>query len=115
MRSASTRIAILVLSSILSAGVLAGGNPHGAPPGSAPHTSPPTAAPTQKARALGQPDQSCGSATAPNTPGNAANAPGSAFNPDGNAGTHYAGQQPQNSKNPASVSQYDSACAHQSH
>lgn len=61
----------------------------------------------------GQPKQSCGSATAPNTPGNAASAPGSAFNPDGNAGTRYAGEQPQNSRNTASVSQYDSACAHQ--
>jgi hypothetical protein len=61
----------------------------------------------------GQPNQSCGSPTAPNTPGNAANAPGSAFNPDGKAGTVYAGQQPQNSKNPVSVSQYDVACSHQ--
>ena len=31
----------------------------------------------------GQPSQSCGSDTAPNTPGNAASAPGSAFNPSG--------------------------------
>ncbi len=61
----------------------------------------------------GQPNQSCGSATAPNTPGNAANAPGAAFNPDGKAGSVYAGQQPQNSRNTASVSQYDAACAHQ--
>jgi hypothetical protein len=43
-------------------------------------------------------------------PGNAANAPGSAFDPTGNAGTHYAGTQPQNSKNPESVAQYDEAC-----
>lgn len=61
----------------------------------------------------GQPKQSCGSLSAPETPGNAASAPGSAFNPDGNAGTHYAGQQPQNSTNTASVSQYDAACSHQ--
>ena len=61
----------------------------------------------------GQPNQSCGSATAPNTPGNAAGGPGSAFNPDGKAGTVYAGQQPQNSKNPVSVSQYDVACFQQ--
>jgi len=61
----------------------------------------------------GQPNASCGSATAPNTPGNAATAPGSAFNPDGHAGTVYAGQQPQNSRNTASVSQYDAACLHQ--
>ena len=56
----------------------------------------------------GQPSQSC--QAEPSTPGNAANAPGSAFNPNGNAGTHYAGQQPQNSKNPKSVAQYDVAC-----
>jgi hypothetical protein len=56
----------------------------------------------------GQPNQSC--QAEPSTPGNSANAPGSAFNPDGNAGTHYAGQQPQNSKNPKSVAQYDVAC-----
>jgi hypothetical protein len=60
----------------------------------------------------GQPSASCGSAAAPNTPGNAASAPGSAFNPMGNAGSVYAGQQPQNSRNVASVAQYDSACAH---
>ena len=43
-------------------------------------------------------------------PGHAQFAPGSAFNPDGNAGTHYAGEQPQNSNNVHSVSQYDVAC-----
>ncbi len=58
----------------------------------------------------GQPNQSCGSATAPNTPGNAANAPGSAFNPNGKAPSVYAGTQPQNSGNPNAVSQYDVAC-----
>jgi hypothetical protein len=46
------------------------------------------------------------------TPGHSADAPGSAFNPDGNAGTHYAGEQPQNSRNSASVSQYDVGCLH---
>lgn len=61
----------------------------------------------------GQPNQSC--QEQPSTPGNAAAAPGSAFNPDGNAGTHYAGQQPQNSNNPNSVSQYDVACFQVSH
>jgi hypothetical protein len=58
----------------------------------------------------GQPNQSCGSATASNTPGHAATAPGSVFNPNGKAGTVYAGTQPQNSKNPKSVAQYDCAC-----
>ena len=46
-------------------------------------------------------------------PGHASTAPGSAFNPDGNAGTRYAGEQPQNSRNTASISQYDTACLHQ--
>ena len=72
-----------------------------------------TAKASVTAHATGQPNQSCGSATAPNTPGNAAAAPGSAFNPDGKSGTVYAGQQPQNSKNPVSVSQYDVACSKQ--
>jgi hypothetical protein len=58
----------------------------------------------------GQPNQSCGSSTAPMTPGNSASAPGSAFNPTGTSGGVYAGQQPQNSNNPMSVSQYDVAC-----
>ena len=58
----------------------------------------------------GQPSQTCGSSTAPMTPGGAASAPGSAFNPTGKAGTVYAGQQPQNSGNPTSASQYDVAC-----
>jgi hypothetical protein len=56
----------------------------------------------------GQPNQSC--EATPSTPGNAVSAPGSAFNPDGHAGTVYAGEQPQNSTNPKSVSQYDVAC-----
>jgi len=56
----------------------------------------------------GQPNQSC--EDQPSRPGQSASAPGSAFNPDGIAGTHYAGQQPQNSNNPNSVSQYDVAC-----
>jgi hypothetical protein len=59
----------------------------------------------------GQPNQSCEVTTI--TPGNAASAPGSAFNPSGMAGTVYAGEQPQNSNNPKSVSQYDVACFQQ--
>jgi len=46
-------------------------------------------------------------------PGNAASATGSAFKDGGVAGTKYAGEQPQNSKNPKSVSQYDVACFQQ--
>jgi hypothetical protein len=57
----------------------------------------------------GQPSQTIGTTFPTTTPGNAANAPGSAFNPDGNAGTHYAGNAPQNSNNPKSVAQYDVA------
>jgi len=56
----------------------------------------------------GQPNASCQDVGV--TPGQAASAPGSAFNPDGKAGTVYAGEQPQNSVNPKSVSQYDVAC-----
>jgi len=61
----------------------------------------------------GQPNQSC--EANPNPPGNSASAPGSPFNPDGKAGTVYAGTQPQNSKNPVSVSQYDVACTRPTH
>jgi len=59
----------------------------------------------------GQPNQSC--ETTGTTPGHSSSARGSAFNPDGNAGTKYAGEQPQNSNNPKSVSQYDVACSKQ--
>jgi hypothetical protein len=70
---------------------------------------------TQSGKALGQPNQSCqdinGGNTGPSYPGNASSAPGSAFNEtNGIAGSVYAGSQPQNSKNSASVSQYDVAC-----
>ena len=56
----------------------------------------------------GQPNQSC--EEQPSTPGNSANASGSPFGPDGVSGSKYAGEQPQNSNNPKSVSQYDVAC-----
>jgi hypothetical protein len=61
----------------------------------------------------GQPSQSCQAQTS--TPGDAADARGSAFNPNGVAGTEYAGTNPQNSKNPHSVAQYDVACFQVSH
>ena len=51
-------------------------------------------------------------------PGNSDMAPGggSPFTgEDSTSGTHYAGSQPQNSRNSASVSQYDVACANQPH
>ncbi len=63
--------------------------------------------------APGQPNQSC--EDNPNQPGNSISAPGSAFNPDGTAGKVYAGEQPQNSQNPKSVSQYDVACTRPTH
>ncbi|WP_344699877.1 hypothetical protein [Sphingomonas limnosediminicola] len=64
--------------------------------------------------ATGQPMQSCETTGSP--PGNSGTAPGSAFNQDGGtAGSKYAGEQPQNSRNTASVSQYDVACANQPH
>ena len=64
----------------------------------------------------GQPDQTIGTPqTGSVTPGNASSATGSAFNPNGIAGTHYAGNAPQNSTNPKSVSQYDVAGFQQSH
>src|SRR5947209_12210513 len=66
----------------------------------------------------GQPNQSCqtinGGNTGPSYPGNTSTAPGSAFNEtNGHAGGQYAGSQPQNSRNTASVSQYDVACSNQ--
>jgi hypothetical protein len=64
----------------------------------------------------GQPDQTIGTAqTGSVTPGHAATAPGSPFNPNGNAGLHFAGNAPQNSKNPKSVAEYDVAGFQQSH
>jgi len=64
----------------------------------------------------GQPSQDCEDLVASGTgatPGNSSSAPGSAFNPDGTSGSVYAGEQSQNSRNSASVSQYDTACANQ--
>ena len=66
---------------------------------------------TNSGNANGQPGVECGE-DGP-TPGNAAGAPGSPFNDEGNAGTKYAGEQPQNSRNTANSSQYDAACANQ--
>ena len=85
-------------------GGLAASNPKGTTP-----TSQPSGA--GNPNGTGQPSQSC--EATPTTPGGAAAAPGSAFNPDGKAGTVYAGEQPQNSNNPKSVSQYDVACVQQ--
>lgn len=127
MKTATALFASSLLAFAASATFAATGRPAGAPIVGQPHTSmtptitqaPPATtlrtAPTQQTAPshTGQPNQSCGSITAPNTPGNSMAAPGSAFNPDGTAGSVYAGQQPQNSRNPKSVSQYDVACANQ--
>ena len=62
--------------------------------------------------ATGQPMQSCEdliASGAGSAPGQAAENGHSAFG--GTAGDKYAGSQPQNSRNTASVSQYDTACA----
>jgi hypothetical protein len=87
----------------------------------APTTTAPTTSPTGNGggynhqnspqHATGQPMQSCETTGSP--PGNSASAPGSAFAENGTAGSKYAGEQPQNSRNTASVSQYDVACANQ--
>ena len=58
----------------------------------------------------GQPSQSCEDPGMTTPSSQTMSAPGSAFNPDGQAGMVYAGEQPQNSNNPTSVSQYDVAC-----
>ena len=69
--------------------------------------------------ATGQPGQSCQDLIASNmgaTPGNSASSPGSGSPFDfanTKSGSRYAGSQPQNSRNTASVSQYDAACANQ--
>ena len=64
----------------------------------------------------GQPMQSCQTTGSP--PGNSGSAPGSGspfIGDSSKSGQQYAGSQPQNSRNTASVSQYDVACANQPH
>jgi len=112
---AASVFALLIAAPAIAAGAHSGtSGPMTASPTMTNHTTN-TTQPASTPRAVGQPNQSCGSATAPNTPGNAASAPGSAFNPNGTAGMMYAGQQPQNSNNPVANSQYDVACANQPH
>jgi hypothetical protein len=78
-----------------------------ATPGTTTQMAPPTT--LSPPHITGQPNQSCQTTGSP--PGGTASAPGSAFNPSGTAGGVYAGQQTQNSRNTASVAQYDVACA----
>jgi hypothetical protein len=73
---------------------------------------------TNSGNANGQPGADCEDIVADggSTPGNSATAPGggSPFSgEDSTGGSHYAGSQQQNSRNSASVSQYDVACANQ--
>src|SRR5512142_1471673 len=128
LKSAITMTALCALS-LASAAAFAGGRMaapmggHAAARASMPASSKPVATTTSKAptttraaattRATGQPNASC--EDTPNQPGHSISAPGSAFNPDGTAGTKYAGEQLQNSKNPNSVSQYDVACTRPQH
>jgi hypothetical protein len=113
MKPVTAFVAMSALAFAVSSGAMAAGRAASAPSTqhpatatSATHTAQPTT--LGPAHTTGQPNKSC--ETTPNTPGNSASAPGSAFNPDGTAGKVYAGQQPQNSRNSASVSQYDVAC-----
>lgn len=72
---------------------------------------------TNSGNATGQPNQSCQDLVASGEgayPGNSSSSPGAPFNEvNGKAGARYAGSQPQNSRNTASVSQYDVACSNQ--
>lgn len=77
--------------------------------------APPTPGSISPTATTGQPGVECDDGTPPGnageTHGNSTSLPGSPFvEGDSQSGTHYAGEQPQNSKNTASVSQYDIAC-----
>ena len=106
MKRLTNIIAIAIITATPAAALAVPGNSQGSTNGQGyNHLNGPPADQT------GQPNQDCEALGT--TPGQAADAPGSAFNPDGNAGTHYAGEQPQNARNTASVSQYDVACSNQ--
>ena len=72
---------------------------------------PPAPGSISPAHETGQPGVECGEDDALGSPGRASDARGSAFNEDGIGHAHYAGEQDQNSKNTASIAQYDVACA----
>ena len=57
------------------------------------------------------PEVECGEEDALGSPGQASEASGSAFNEEGTGHEHYAGEQPQNTRNSASFSRYDVACS----
>jgi hypothetical protein len=66
------------------------------------------ATPTGPVTHPGQHNEDCGALGTVPGGGNSSNSPGSPFY-DGNSASHYAGQQPQNSRN-GQNSQYDVAC-----
>jgi hypothetical protein len=76
-----------------------------------PASTPPGTGDISPAHETGQPGASCEELG--NQPGNSGSTDntGSAFSENGQSGTVYAGEQSQNQKNTASVSQYDQACA----
>jgi hypothetical protein len=69
------------------------------------------ATPTGPVTQPGQHNQDCGQLGTPPGGGNSSSSPGSPF-AGGSSASHYAGQQPQNSKN-GQNSQYDVACFQQ--
>ena len=75
--------------------------------------APAFANPTGPVTQPGNHNQSCGTTGPAPGGGNSANSPGSPF-AGGSSASHYAGQQPQNSKN-GQNSQYDIACTQQNH
>jgi hypothetical protein len=80
----------------------------------APTTAPKASGSLNGPATTGQPSQDCEDLIATGAgsdPGKSADNGHSAFG--GSAGDVYAGSQPQNSRNTASVSQYDVACANQ--
>ena len=117
MKAMTLMVAIVV--AVSPAAISAQRGSHGGPTGSMPmnHSMPHTMGSTHGTgwnhmngpTSTGQPGFECEDVR----PGQSASAPGSAFNEDGRAGTRYAGEQPQNSRNTASISQYDTACLHQ--
>ena len=130
-------MSLLAAGAMVMAPALASAAPPGGMPATGPRVASPTTAPVPspttapgngqfngqgynhmhtQAQAKGQPNQSCEEIGV--TPGNSASASGggSPFSgEDSKGGSHYAGSQLQNSRNSASVSQYDVACANQPH
>lgn len=104
MKRTISLLAATAIAFVPTAAIAAPGNTHGTVNTNAP------SAPTD----VGQPNASCEDAGV--FPGQSDSAPGGGspfIQGDSVAGSHYAGEQPQNSNNPKSVSQYDVACENQ--